>query len=434
MTYRVRRVILRDILDSRGGVSPEIELRLDGGHTGIASACTPRAHKRQGPALGMIGERRADDRLTDLVTRLEGSSFDAQDEFDAVLELLQDASLLTANIAFALSLAFGRAAAHANDQPLHRYISALAGTRPEMPRLLVTIFSAAGHEPYVHAPYSQMMIAPDLGTVQADLEAALMIHAAIEPRMAAKVARFSRVGLQGITIDQHNCELLLEELLGQIYRFGLASNVTLAVASGGQTGRCDVNREYPIMSCEERVAMYCRLVEAYNIRLVADPFDANDTDSWRALTRALCGRAWLVREDTNSGSPAADAATGTLLTMNRVGAITAVSKAARSARAAGMILCLSEDIDGTEDTGLCDLAVAVGAGFVKIGRLRWGDCIPVYNQLLRLSEDIASDRDRAGMPDKNNDANANVATFMPPASPSGVNPRGGFRRSARRMR
>lgn len=403
MTFRVQRVVLRSILDSRGEMIPEVELRLKGGHIGVALASIPgtEASDRQVSAVGMKGVRCVDDRLVSLVTPLGGSSFNTQDEFDTVLELLQDASLLSAGVSIALSLAFGRACARANNEPLYRYISALAGVRPEMPRLLVTVFSAARHLPRSQFPYRQIMIAPDLGTMRADLDAALAIRAALECRMVAKAARLRRGDRQGLVIDQSDCEAVLEELVAQIHSLGLASKVALALAGGSHWSATDAATEggWRKTSCEERVAIHCRLIDDYNIRLIEDPFSSADIACWRSLTRALSGRAWVMRDDLATGpSPGGGAiATGTVLNMDRIGGITAALKAARSATAARTVLCLSDGLGGT-DPGLCDLAVATGARYLKIGCPRDGDRFPIYNQLLRLSEEILSCRHRAAMP------------------------------------
>jgi enolase len=403
MTFRVQRVVLRSVFDSRGEVIPEVELQLKGGHIGVALASTPEtgASDRQVSAVGMKGVRRIDDRLVSLVTPLKGSSFNTQGEFDAVLELLQDASLLTAGVSLALSLAFGRACARARGEPLYRYISALAGVQPEMPRLLVTIFSAARDLPCSRFPYRQIMIAPDLGTMGADLDAALTIRSAFECRMAAKAARLRGHDRQGPVIDQSDYEAILEELVAQIHSLGLASKVALALAGGSHWCATDAVTEggWRKTNCEQRVAMHCRPIDVYNIRLVEHPFRSEDTAGWRSLTRRLAGRAWIMRDDlaTYPSSCGGAIATGTVLNMDRIGGITAALKAARSAIAAGTVLCLSDGLGGT-DPGLCDFAVATGARYLKIGCPRDGDRFPIYNQLLRLSEEIVSCRYRAAMP------------------------------------
>jgi enolase len=396
MTYRVQRARMRGILDSRGRVAPEAELRLAGGAVGTASCPRAIAAGRRELALSPaleIGTLSAADDLTVVLGKIQGTSFHTQHEFDALLEGLQAEARAGADVALALSLAFARACAQASGQSLFRYMCGLANVRPAIPHPLVNVFSGGIHGGRDQVPFQQIMIVPEYDTIESDIRATLTVYDAIERRAAAEGRIVSHSASSGLLVGEPY-EALLEQLRQQLQAVGMSANVAIGLdVAAEHLKRPDGRYQFAgrLITGEELAAIHRDLVGEYPIRFLEDPFDPDDVDLWRSLATAVAGRAWVIGDDlfaTNVNHIAKGLASGILLKMNQIGTLTGTLRAAEAARNAGMILCVSHRSGETEDTAMCDLAVALGARFIKIGGPRRGDRTAKYNQLLRLAEEL----------------------------------------------
>jgi enolase len=147
------------------------------------------------------------------------------------------------------------------------------------------------------------------------------------------------------------------------------------------------------ISGAELLKRHLDLVKTYNMGFLEDPFDAADQHLWRELTKELQQTTCVVGDDlfaTDSAKIEPGLATGIILKPNQTGTVTGVLSAARAAHEAGMLLCVSHRSGETEDTMMCDLAVAIGASFIKVGGPRRGDRTAKYNQLIRLATQMNS--------------------------------------------
>lgn len=396
MTYLIERVHLRGILDSRGQVTPEAEIRLPGDFVGTAScpvAIAPGRRERMRARSMAVGPLHPNEALRDVIGRLEGETFGTQRDFDARLEQLQTASGTGADITLALSLAFGRACAQVKGQSLCRYMCGLSNARPAMPHPLVNVFSGGIHGDRGRVPFQQIMVIPEFDSIEDDIRAALTIYESIESRMAGKGLIQGYSASSGLLVGQPY-EALLEQLSRQIYVLGMGSNVSIGLdVAAEHLKRADGRYDFAgrLLRGEELSAVHHDLIGRYPIRFLEDPFDPDDVHLWRKLTSAAADRVWVIGDDlfaTNADYISKGLASGILLKMNQVGTLTATLRAAEAARSAEMILCISHRSGETEDAAMCDLAVAVGARFIKVGGPRRGDRTAKYNQLIRLAEEL----------------------------------------------
>ena len=399
MTFTVETVFLRGILNSAGGVSVEAEVHLADGARGRGSvpvALAPGRREKPRSTIAALGRVDGGGPAAETLRHLRGRAFDDQRAFDAVLE--ESLEEVGADVALALSLAFCRAAARARATPLVGHLSALAGSQAGLPHPLANLFSGGIHAAGEAVPFQQIMIAPRLDTFAEDVEAVLAIYGDVEARLGARIEGYSAAS--GMLVEGVGWRDLLAEARAGIERSAFGAAVSLAVDVAAEHLRnADGTYRFggDVVDGESLGATLREAVEAYGIAYVEDPFDADDAHLWRALTGALSGQAVVVGDDlfaTEADRIEAGLAGGVLLKMNQAGTVSATLRAARRGRAAGMRLMLSHRSRETEDTAMCDLAVALGADSIKIGGPRRGDRIAKYNRLLRLAETYGTAAER----------------------------------------
>lgn len=387
----VSSVRLRGILDSRSRVTLEAEITLGSGHTGIGSA--PRAvapgrleHRRgPEPALGPVAARTVTAALT-------GTGLRSQHECDARLMELHEAGEAGSDLTLALSLAFARAVSTARRLPLYAYLMELYGASvPAMPRPVVNLFSGGIHRNGPPGSFQQVMVLPATGCVRTDIEVANQVFAAAEK---AAERRFGPVPLSA------SSGLLVPAGSGEQFAFAEA-----AVAESGYSEVCtfgtDVAAEHLAtgsgqyrvgdhkLTSEELADYLARLARKYPLSYLEDPFDPADSAGWDRLRGVLPASTTVVGDDlfaTDAARIRPGQADGLVLKLSQAGTVTATLAAATAAREAGMLLTVSHRSGETEDTAMCDLAVAVAAELIKVGGPRRGDRLAKYNQLLRLDE------------------------------------------------
>lgn len=401
-THAVVDVTLRGILDSRGEVAAEAELRLASGSTGRASTAVAIARGRReeqrtaGLRLGLLPAE-----ITADVRRLCAHDFGGQRAFDDALAEVDAECALGSDLTAALSLAFARACADTAGLPLARYVGELArrdGANDGadhavgMPHPLVNAFSGGVHVREPRLPFQQIMLVPAFGSFVQDAEAALDVYAAIEAALDRAGVRFGYSASSGLVAERLGYREALDAALGAIERCGFAGRVELGIDVAAEHLRTPSGR-YRVgpreLDGDELAAELLDLARAYPLVYIEDPFDADDEALWRAFSRAVPAPACVVGDDLFASSArhvAPGLAHGILLKLSQSGTLTRALDAARAALRHGMALCVSHRSGETEDTGLCDLAVGLGARYVKIGGPRRGDRVAKYNHLLRLAE------------------------------------------------
>ena len=412
---RIRNLRARQILDSRGRPTVEVDVELQDGALGRASVPSgastgaAEAHElRDGdPAhYGGLGVLHAVAGVArEIGPALQGHDARDQRAIDDRLRALDgSASLkrLGANAVLGVSLAVCRAAAASQRQPLHTRIAELAGT-PEitLPMPMVNILSGG-----LHAGRG-MDVQDFLAIPVAAASMAEAMHSVARVRSAAAEA-MGRRGLTTLLADEGGLSPAfatgreaLQLMMESIERAGLRPGADIVIAidvaasslKGAQPGRYRLARKGIEASTAQMIEMAAGWLREFPVVSIEDALDEEDWDGWRALTEQLGARCQLVGDDlfttdtARLGRGISDGvANGVLVKPNQNGTLSGTLDVIAQARAAGYACVVSARSGETEDSFIADLAVGTAAGQIKIGSLRCSDRLAKYNQLLRIEE------------------------------------------------
>ena len=413
MTLPIRRLHARQILDSRGRPTVEVDAELEDGSFGRASVPsgastgTAEAHElRDGdPAryagLGVLKAVRHVD--SEIDAALRGADAADQRGVDELLRRLDGTPQLRrlgANATLGVSLAVCRAAAASLGQALYERIAELAQARPTLPLPMTNILSGGLHAG--RGMDVQDFLAMPLRAASID-EA---IHLVARVRSAATEVARER-GLPTLLADEGGLSpglatgrAALEMMVESIERAGLRPGVDIAIAIDvaasalGDAGHgYRLAREGRLCSSAQMIEMIDGWVRDFPVASVEDGLGEDDWSHWRALTDRLGQRVQLVGDDLFTTHPQRLArglregvANGVLVKANQNGTLSGTLDVIARARAAGYATIVSARSGETEDAFMSDLAVGSGAGQIKIGSLRTSSTLAKYNQLLRIEE------------------------------------------------
>jgi enolase len=409
---KLRRLLARQILDSRGRPTVEVDAELDDGGFGRASVPSgastgaAEAHElRDGdPARHAgLGVLKAVANVNgEIATALRDVEADDQRRVDDRLRSLDGTPQLNrlgANATLGVSLALCRAVAAARGQPLHERIAELAGARALLPLPMMNVLSGGLHAG--RGMDAQDFLAVPLAATSID-EA---IHVLARVRSAATEVARER-GLPTLLADEGGLapglatgDAALQMMLESIERASLrpGEDVAIAIDVAASSLRQSVGyrfaREGRLRSGDEMVAMIQGWVRAFPVVSIEDGLGDEDWIPWRALTERLGQRVQLVGDDLFATQPERLArgvregvANAVLVKMNQNGTLSGTLDVIAQAKAAGFAPIVSARSGETEDAFMADLAVGAGAGQVKIGSLRTSSTVAKYNQLLRIAE------------------------------------------------
>jgi enolase len=398
MEAQIKRVHFRGILESRGKFTVEAELALQDGSLGWASspvAIAPGRREQRRSFIQTLGPLDNEAVFSELRRQIENVRFDSQAHFDSFVEKIPASTELGADVRLVLSVAFCRASAKSQGISLLDQLVRLSGGSPAVSRPLVNIFSGGVHDSTCKVPFQQIMFTPDFGNIRANIEAGLAVYAAVESRLEKSGREFRHSASSGMQLSGVGYVELLQELHQVIGQMNYPrEKAPLAIDVAAEHLRTE-NGSYrfgsEIVNGAELFERLKEIAQTYNVQFLEDPFDPADEELWRSAARQLSPSTVVVGDDlfsTNSANIKPGLATGILLKLNQVGSIAGALQAARTAREAGLVLCVSHRSGETEDTVMCDLAVALGATYIKVGGPRRGDRIAKYNQLIRLAEQL----------------------------------------------
>lgn len=415
---RVASVHGRQVLDSRGRPTIEVDVVLGDGVMGRASVPsgastgTYEAHElRDGDqaSFGGLGVLSAAGNVNgEIADTLRGHDVMDQAGADAMLRELDGTpalSRLGANAILGTSLALCRASAAATRQPLYRRIAELAGVdNPVLPMPMVNILSGG-----LHAGRS-MDVQDFLAVPIAANSMREAIYLAAKVRDAAALVAADR-GLPTLLADEGGlspgCPTgrdALDFLVTAIERAGLipgrdiaiAIDVAAAALADPESGRYHLRRERRHLTTAEMIDVIASWVSDFPIVSIEDPLDEEDWAGWRTLTSQLGDRVRIVGDDLFTTNPsrlargvAEGCANGVLIKVNQNGTLTGTLTVLAAARNAGYVCVVSARSGETEDDLLADLAVGTAAGQIKIGSMRSSERLAKYNQLIRIAEDPA---------------------------------------------
>ncbi len=414
---RIEGVDAREILDSRGNPTVEVELWLDDGTIGRASvpsgASTGQFEAVElrdgGERYGGKGVRTAVAAVQDIIRPeligLEPSEQRLIDQKLRDLDATPDKSRLGANAILGVSLAAAKAAASLAELPLFRY---LGGPNAHLlPVPMMNILNGGAHADS-NVDVQEFMIAP-IGqpTFAEALRAGAEVYHALKAVLKAKGLATGLGDEGGFAPDLDSNRAALDLILEAIGRAGLTpgSDIALAldVAASEFHGDDGYTFEGATKTAEQMTRYYVDLVDSYPIVSIEDPLDEQDWDGWIALTEQLDDKVQLVGDDlfvTNSERLARGfelgAANALLVKVNQIGTLSETFDAVDLAHRHGYRCMMSHRSGETEDTTIADLAVATNCGQIKTGAPARSERVAKYNQLLRIEEELGDAARYAG--------------------------------------
>jgi len=405
----VVRIVAREILDSRGNPTVEVEAALASGASGRAAVPSGAStgereavELRDGDARRYLGKgvRKAVENVNGEIARaLLGLDATAQAHIDATLIELdgtEDKSRLGANAILGASLAVAKAAARHCGLPLHAYLG--GPNARDLPVPMMNVLNGGAHADN-NLDFQEFMIVP-LG---ADRFAEALRAGAEIFHHLRKVLRErgcnTGVGDEGgFAPDLRSTDEALTAIVQAIERAGyrpgehVALALDVAASQFLQGGRYRLGAEGGAeRSAEDMIGWYRELVGRYPIVSIEDGLGENDWEGWKKLTAALGTRVQLVGDDifvTNTNILARGIREGVansiLIKVNQIGTLTETLDAVEMAKRAGYTAIVSHRSGETEDTTIADIAVAANTGQIKTGSLSRTDRTAKYNQLLRI--------------------------------------------------
>lgn len=418
---QITNVFGREILDSRGNPTVEVEVSLDCGITaraGVPSGASTGAREalelRDGDKKRFGGKG-----VLKAVGNVNGVINDTLKGFDARQQAIIDKALidldgtpnkdkLGANAILGVSLAVARGAAMASDLPLYRYLGGTGAVRLPVPML--NIMNGGAHARWQGSDFQEFMIAPY--GAESFREAMRWASEIYQTLRAVLMEAGHHVGVGdegGFAPNVSSNEEPLEFIVKGIEKAGLKPGVEVGIAMDPasseffEDGRYNLRTEKRTCSSEEMVDYYEKLVNAYPICLLEDGLAEDDWGGWQILNSRLGDVIELVGDDlfvTNVEYIARgireNCANSALIKLNQIGSLTETIEAVKMCQRVGWGACVSHRSGETVDSFIADMTVALDTGHLKTGAPARGERVEKYNQLLRIEEDLGSAAQYAG--------------------------------------
>jgi enolase len=415
----ISTIIGREILDSRGNPTVEVDVVLKDGHHGraaVPSGASTGAHEAHelrdgGSRYGGKGVRKAVGAVNGEI-RKALAGFDAADQIGLDQRLrdldgTENKKRLGANAILGVSLAAAKAEADAQGLPLYRYVGGPDATLLPVPMMNIINGGVHADNPI---DFQEFMIAP--------VGAASLAEAV---RMGAEVLHALKHALKGASLNtnvgdeggfapnlasaREALDFIMAAIRAAGFRPGEDIFITLDPAATEFYGedRYFLKGEKRSLTSDQLIAYYEELVSNYPIYSIEDGMAEDDWDGWRALTEALGTRVQLVGDDLFVTNVARlkrgideGIANAILVKVNQIGTLTETLDAVRMAQDAGYAAVMSHRSGETEDATIADLAVATNCGQIKTGSLARSDRVAKYNQLIRIEEELGPKARYAG--------------------------------------
>ena len=413
----IEQIAAREILDSRGNPTVEVEVALIDGsfaRAAVPSGASTGEHEAVelrdgGTRYGGKGVQKAVEAVLDeIAPAVIGLAADDQRLVDqALLDLdgTPDKSRLGANAILGVSLAVAKAAADSAALPLFRY---LGGPNAHvLPVPMFNILTGGAHAD-TGVDVQEFMVAP-IGAP--NFKEALRWGAEVYHALKAVLKKQGlSTGLGdegGFAPDVAGTKAALDLICSAIesagYKPGKDIGLALDVAANGFCTGTAYNFEKQTRTAEQMVEFYSALLDAYPLVSIEDPLDENDWDGWVNLTTALGDRVQIVGDDLFVTNPERieegierGAANALLVKVNQIGTLTETLDAVALAHGNGFRTMMSHRSGETEDTFIADLVVAIGSGQIKTGAPARSERVAKYNQLLRIEEALGDAARYAG--------------------------------------
>ncbi|MFZ5491263.1 MAG: phosphopyruvate hydratase [Pseudomonadota bacterium] len=407
----------REILDSRGFPTVEVDVLTDGGHLGRAavpsgaSTGSREALELRDGEAGRFGGKGVTKAVGNVRSRIlpavRGLDAIDQHRVDAVmldLDGTDNKSQLGANALLAVSLATAHAAAASRGQPLYRHINALCGGVDMcLPVPMMNILNGGAHADNSVDLQEFMVIPAGRPTFSESLRCGAEIFQALKKLLRQRGLNTAVGDEGGFAPDLASNEDALKIVLDSIGAAGYAAGdevlLALDVASSEfyKGSRYELESEKRSLTSADFVAYLADLAGRYPVVSIEDGQAEDDWSGWKLLTERLGKSVQLVGDDLFVTNPAilkkgieAGVANSILIKVNQIGTLTETLEAVRMAREAGYTAVISHRSGETEDTTIADIAVGSGAGQIKTGSLSRSDRVAKYNRLLRIEQELGA--------------------------------------------
>ena len=407
----------REILDSRGNPTVEVEIELEDGTqaraavpSGASTGAFEAAELRDGGTryLGKGVEKAIAFLIDEIAPEIIG--FDAQDQRlvdSAMIELdgTKNKSRMGANAILGASLAVAKASAESADLSLFRY---LGGPNAHLlPVPMMNILNGGAHAD-TNVDIQEFMIAPiGAPTFRESLRWGAEIYHALKAVLKKRGLATSVGDEGGFAPNLDSNRAALDLILEAIAAAGFKAGTEIALAMDVAATEFHENGKYmfegALKSSDEMIAYYTSLVDAYPIVSIEDPLNEEDWAGWTQMTSVLGSRIQIVGDDLFVTNPerlargiAGNTANALLVKVNQIGTLTETIDAVEMAHHASYRTMMSHRSGETEDTTIADLAVALNCGQIKTGAPARTERVAKYNQLLRIEEELADGAEYAG--------------------------------------
>lgn len=402
----------REILDSRGNPTVEVDVVLESGAFGraaVPSGASTGIHEavelRDGDPARFNGKgvltavEAVNEEISEAVV---GMAAEDQGDLDAALIELDgtpNKSRLGANAILGVSLAVAKAAAQESNLPLYRYIGGVSASLLPVPMMNIINGGAHADNPI---DIQEFMIAPVGAETCSDAirMGAEIFHSL--KKLLKEVNHNTNVGDEGgfapnLASTDEALSLILSACEKAGYKPGEDVMLALDPAASGfyKEGRYQLVGERKVFTPEQMVRYYADLVSRYPIFSIEDGMAEDDLDGWEMLTEALGDKVQIVGDDVFVTNPVRIAdgidrglANAVLIKVNQIGTLSETLEAVEMAHKAGYRAVISHRSGETEDSTIADLAVATNCGQIKTGSLSRSDRLAKYNQLIRIEEQL----------------------------------------------
>ena len=404
----IKDVIGREILDSRGNPTVEVDVILENGivgraavpsgaSTGIREALEMRDGGTRYMGKGVLNAvNHVNNELKNLVVGMESSNQKALDYAMIELDGTETKSNLGANAILGVSMAALKASAIEKGVPLYKYI----GNGTLLPKPMMNIINGGCHASN-NLDFQEFMIIPNRDTIKERLRVGAEVFHTLKKVLNEK-GYATGVGDEGgfapnLNSNTEGFELIIEAIKKAGYIPGIDVNLAIDVAASEfyEDGKYVLKGENKVLTTEELINFYEELTTKYPIVSIEDPVDENDWEGFKLITEKLGNKIQLVGDDlfvTNKKclQKGIDIGAGNaiLLKVNQIGTITETLETIELARNNGYKTVISHRSGETEDTTIADLAVGLNLGQIKTGSMSRTDRICKYNQLIRIEEEI----------------------------------------------
>lgn len=413
----IKSVLAREILDSRGNPTVEVDVILENGIRGVAavpSGASTGAHEAVelrdgGTRYGGKGVQKAIagiiNELAPAVVAMDPTAQRAIDEKMIALDGTANKSRLGANALLGISLACAKAAALSQQQPLFKFLGGDSATLLPVP--MMNILNGGAHAD-TNVDIQEFMVAPfGAANFAESLRWGAEIYHALKA-VLKKRGLATSIGDEGgfapnLSSNREALDLILNAISSAGFAAGKDVGLALDVAATEFHQDGNYTFEGKARSSDEMINYYQELVTAYPLVSIEDPLDENDWSGWIEITKKLGSQVQLVGDDLFVTNPirlaegiSTGAANALLVKVNQIGTLTETLDAVALAHKSGYRSMMSHRSGETEDTTIADLAVAANCGQIKTGAPARSERVAKYNQLLRIEETLGNHATFAG--------------------------------------